>query len=236
MPAGKRISYYRADSASYQADLVNQLELDEVKYTMTADLDVAVKGVIASIFEEEWEEPEKGCGYELAETVHSMEETKRAFRLVIKREKRKQRELFDNGEGKYFYYAVATNWLEEDKNSHEVIRWHNHRGQSENFNKELKIGIGMERMACGQTHANVVFFRIGIIAYNLFIGFKRLSCLKSRFKHTIAIFRWKMVQVVCRIVKHAGSIVFKLAVDIKKLELFKDIRTKSFEVSLCPDG
>ena len=94
--------------------------------------------------------------------MHSVEKTKRAFRLVIKREKRKQRELFGNGEGKYFHYAVATNWLEEDKNSYEVIRWHNHRGQAENFNKELKIEIGMKRMPCCQTHANAVFFRIGL--------------------------------------------------------------------------
>ncbi len=236
MPAGKRIGYYRADSASYQSDLINPLESDEVKYTITADQDVAVRGVIASIPEEEWEEPEKGCGYKLAETVHSMEKTKRAFRLVIKREKRKQRELFDNGEGKYFYYAVATNWLEEDKNNYEVIRWHNQHGQAENFNKELKIGIGMERMPCGQTHANALFFRIGIIAYNLFIDFKRLSCPESWLKHTIATFRWKMVQVAGRIVKHAGCVVLKLAVDIKKLELFRKIRKKSFELSLCPDG
>ncbi len=236
MPAGKRIGYYRADSASYQADLINQLELDKVKYTITADQDVAVKGVIACISEDEWEEAEKGCGYELAETVHSMEKTKRAFRLVIKREKRKQGELFNNGEGKYFYYAVATNWLEEDKNNYEVIRWHNQRGQAENFNKELKIGIGMERMPCGQPHANAVFFRVGVIACNLFIGFKRLSCPESWFKHTIGTFRWKMVQVAGRIVKHAGSIVLKLAVDIKKLELFRKIRKKSYKLSLCPDG
>lgn len=42
--------------------------------------------------------------------------------------------------------------------------WHNHRGQAENFNKELKNGFGMERMPCGQTGANAVFFGIGVIA------------------------------------------------------------------------
>jgi hypothetical protein len=69
MPLGKRIRYYRSDSASYQADLFNQLE-------------------------EDWKEPVRGCGYELAETVHCMNETKKAFRLVIKREVRRQGELF----------------------------------------------------------------------------------------------------------------------------------------------
>ena len=126
--------------------------------------------------------------------------------------------------------------MEEEKDSWEVLKRHNQRGQAENFNKELKIGLGMERMPCGQTHANAVFFRIGVIAYNLFIGFKRLSCPESWMRHTIATFRWKVVQVAGRIVSHAGKTVLKLMMDLEKLELFKGIRRKSFELSLCPDG
>ena len=57
-------------------------------------------------------------------------------------------ELFEHG-GPYCYHAVATNWLEEEKNPGEVMAWHNQTGQAENFNKELKIGLGMERMPCG---------------------------------------------------------------------------------------
>ena len=143
----------------------------------------------------------------------------------------------DRGErGEYFYHAVATNWLEEGKDTQQVLEWHNQRGQSENFNKELKIGLGMERMPCGQTHANAVFFRIGVMAYNLFIGFKRLCCPESWVKHTIATFRWKMVQVAGRIVRHAGDIILKLAIDIQRLEMFKGIRKKIFELSFCFDG
>jgi len=235
MPGGKRIGFYRADSASYQAGLFNQLEEDGVKYGITADQDKAVKKVIGMIGQEEWKEPMRGCGYELAETVHCMNETKKAFRLVVKREMRRQGEIFEK-EGQYFYHAVATNWLGEEKNTEEVLKWHNQRGQAENFNKELKIGIGMERMPCGQTHANAVFFRIGVIAYNLFIGFKRLACPESWVKHTIATVRWKMVQVAGRIVKHAGETVLKLMVDLEKLDLFKGIRRKTFELSICPDG
>jgi len=94
----------------------------------------------------------------------------------------------------------------------------------------------MERMPCGQSYANAIFFRIGVIAYNLFIGFKRLACPESWVKQTIATFRWKMVQVAGRIVKHAGEVVLKLMVDLEQLELFQGIRKKSFELSLCPDG
>ena len=235
MPRGKRIGYYRGDSASYQAGLFNQLEGDGVRYGITVDQDEAVKSAIGLIPSVDWKEPVKGCGYELAETVHCMNETKKAFRLVVKREIRRQGELFGK-EGQYFYHAVATNWLEEEKNTEEVLKWHNQRGQAENFNKEIKIGFGMERMPCGQTHANAVFFRVGVLAYNLFIGFKRLSCPESWAKQTIATFRWKMLQVAGRIVKHAGKTVLKLMIDLEKLELFKGIRRNSFELSLCPDG
>ena len=134
-------------------------------------IEVMAQGVPAHIGS-----PTPGCGYEIAETVHSMNQSQQAFRLVIKREKR-QKDLFE--QAKYFYHVIATNCSEQEKSALEVIQWHNQRGSAENFNKELKNGFGMERMPCGQSYANAVFFRIGVIAYNLFIGFKRLSCPES---------------------------------------------------------
>ena len=176
MPKGKIIRYYRADNTSYQAELFNQLEGDGVNYGITADQDEAVKKGIALVDERGWREPVVGCGYELGETVHCMNGTKKAFRLVVKRWVPRQRELFKRGEDPYSYHAVATNWLEEEKNPEKVLEWHNQRGQLENFNRELKMGLKVERMSCGQNTANAVFFRIRVIAYNSFIGFKRLAC------------------------------------------------------------
>ena len=177
MPQGKRIGKYRADSASYQAGLINELEKEGVVFSITADHDRSVKEQIQMLEDDGmFQEPKPGCGYEIAETVHSMNQSQQAFRLVIKREKR-QKDLFE--QAKYFYHVIATNCSEQEKSALEVIQWHNQRGSAENFNKELKNGFGMERMPCGQSYANAVFFRIGVIAYNLFIGFKRLSCPES---------------------------------------------------------
>src|SRR4030043_2113117 len=128
MPVGKRIRNYRADSASYQAELFNQVEEDGVRYAITADQDRAVKSLIALIGADQWKEPIRGCGYELAETVHCMEKTKKAFRLIIKREVRRQGELFEKA-GQFFYHAVAANGLEEEKTTGEVLAWHDQRGQ-----------------------------------------------------------------------------------------------------------
>jgi len=230
MPEGKRITRFRADSASYQADLINELEEDEVLWTITADQDAAVQKLIASIPETEWQRPYPGCEYELAETVHSMGKTKTSFRLVIKREERRQPTLFD-GE-KHFHYAVATN-LPEEKSAQDVLAWHNQRGQAENFNKELKNGFGQDQMPCGQSHANAVYFRIGIIAYNLFLGFKRLACPEAWERHTMATFRWKLIQIAGRIVHHAGQIVLKLKVESGLLSLIQGMRQRCYDESLA---
>jgi hypothetical protein len=164
MPESKRIACYRADSASYQAELINALEADGVFWAITADQDRAVKETICSIPEGDWKEPTPGCGYEVAETVHTLNKSRTAFRLIVKRELRRQPDLF--AQDRYFYHAVASNWPTEPKSAQKVLEWHNQRGQAENFLKELKEGLGLDRMPCGQSFANAVFFRIGVIAYN----------------------------------------------------------------------
>jgi len=230
LPSGKRIAFYRADSASYQAELINALEAEGVIWAITADQDRAVKEAIASIPEADWEEPSVGCGYQVAETVHALARTPKAFRLIVKRQLRRQPDLF--AEDKCFYHVVASNWPSEQKSAHQALDWHNQRGQAENFLKELKGGLGLDRMPCGQGFANAVFFRIGVIAYNLFLGFKRLSCPESWWHHTIATFRWRLIQVAGRIVHHAGRMILKLALDGEKLLLFRQIRRRCFELAL----
>ncbi len=97
MPKGKRLGRYRADSASWQADLINELEADSVIWAITADQDAAVRAVMGAIAEGEWKEPVRGCGYEIAEAVHSLNKTKKAFRLIVKRWLKPQRDLFEEG-------------------------------------------------------------------------------------------------------------------------------------------
>ena len=78
------------------------------------------------------EEPKQGRGYELVEAVHTMNKTKVSFRLVIKRELRKQQDLFDATGGKHHHYAVASNGPEEEKDAQAVLTCHNQREQAEN--------------------------------------------------------------------------------------------------------
>ena len=50
---------------------------------ITADQDKAVKTLIKAVPEEPWKEPERGCGYDIAEAVHSTEKSEKAFGLIL---------------------------------------------------------------------------------------------------------------------------------------------------------
>ena len=142
MPKGKRIGYLRADAASYQAEILNYCEQKGIKYAIGAHIDRAVKEAILSIKEDEWRPYENR---HIAETVHCMEKTNQAFRLIVVRRPYQPR-LFGEEEIdlKKRYKVIATNF---DWPKDAVVKWYDARGEySENRIKELKIGFSMERM------------------------------------------------------------------------------------------
>jgi len=224
MPKGKRIAYFRSDSAAYQTRVIDRCFQYEVLFTITADQDRAVKEAIKTIREEEWEPHEKDR--EIAETVHTMNNSKEAFRLIVQRWPKLQGELFDPDS--YCYHAIATNREEPPK---EIVFHHNQRGQAENYIKELVNGFGMEWMPCGETYANAVFFRIGILAYNLFLAMKLLALPPWYRTFTISTVRWRLYQVAGAVVKHAHQIILKLAAQIDKIALFHKFRLRCFRVA-----
>ena len=224
MPKGKRIAYFRSDSAAYQTRVIDRCFQYEVLFTITADQDRAVKEAIKTIREEEWEPHEKDR--EIAETVHTMNNSKEAFRLIVQRWPKLQGELFDPDS--YCYHAIATNREEPPK---EIVFHHNQRGQAENYIKELVNGFGMEWMPCGETYANAVFFRIGILAYNLFLAMKLLALPPSYRTFTISTVRWRLYQVAGAVVKHAHQIILKLAAQIDKIALFHKFSLRCFRVA-----
>ncbi|MDL1955917.1 MAG: hypothetical protein LWW95_02520 [Candidatus Desulfofervidus auxilii] len=93
IPKGKRIGYLRADAASYQAEIFNYCEQKRIKYAIGAHIDRAVKEAILSIKEDGWRPYENR---HIAETLHCVEKTKRAFRLIVVRRPYQQRLFGEN--------------------------------------------------------------------------------------------------------------------------------------------
>lgn len=224
MPKGKKISFLRADSATYQADVFNFCEKNHIEFAIGGKLDSATTAAINKINDDLWE---TYGNKQIAQTVHSMEKTDKAFRLIVIK-RTVQRTIFPDDQNPEYkrYTVIATNKTESIK---EVIKWYNKRGDtSENRIKDLKIGFGMERMPCGTFEANSMFFRIGVLAYNLFILFRRLVLPSSMKKHQVQTIRWRLYQAAGKIVKHAGALYLK----VNRLlhDLFSEIRAKNYEV------
>jgi hypothetical protein len=221
LPRGKRIKAVRADSASYQADIFNYCNQRGMSFAIGGVLDEAVVRQIQGLGDNEWRAYQDGF---IAETVHCMEKTNEAFRLIVIR-RPVQKKLFDEGSVSEKYTVIATNRAEEME---QVVEWYNQRGEcSENRIKDLKIGFGMERMPCGQFEANAVFFRIGVLAYNL----GRLFVLKtldiSWHRHKVETLRWKLYATAGKIVFHGGYVWLKVRRYLH--EVFSTIRTNSWQ-------
>lgn len=221
MPRGKRIKALRSDSAAYQAEIFNYCEREGIEFAIGADLDEAVLTAISAIPEEHWK-PYKN-GY-IAETIHCMNKTNKAFRLIVMR-RPYQRHMFAEEAASLKYTVIASNRLES---AQWVVKWYNQRGDcSENRIKELKIGFGMERMPCGQFEANAVFFRIGVLAYNLHRLFILKVLDKSWHRNQVQTVRWRLYQIAGKIVFHGGQVFLKVRRSF--CQLFNDIRLRIWE-------
>ena len=222
LPTGKKV-YFRSDSAAYQAEVINHYSLPGRSFSITADLDVAVKREIGNLPEAAWQAYRTADGLatdrEIAETVHSMNGTEQAFRLIVLRWPNPQPNLF--AADRYGYHAVATNRQEAAR----VVIWkHNQRGESENWHKELKVGLGMEQMPCGQFEANALYFAIGVLAYNLAQLLKRQVLPAAYRTATVATLRWKVYRLAGKLVCHARGWMLQIKADLEKWRLLQCAR------------
>lgn len=221
LPKGKRIKALRSDSAGYQGKVINYCQDNGIKFAIGADLDEAVVKEIRNIKEEDWTPYQNGY---IAETVHCMNKTDEAFRLVLIR-RPYQGKLFSEEEISEKYTAIASN---REGSAEEVVGWYNQRGEcSENRIKELKIGFAMERMPCGQFESNAVYFRIGALSYNIGRMFVLNSLGESWHRHQVQTLRWKLYQSAGKIVFHGRYLHLKIGRHLQ--ELFSEIRLKSWE-------
>ncbi len=142
LPKGKRIRHASLDSEFYNADVINFLMKKGTTFTIAVDKDHAVKEAIKGL--ENWKPFKTKEGdntdREIAETVHTMNETEKAFRLIVLRWKNMQGNLFNHEE--YNYHAIATDL---ECSALEAVWQYNDRGQIENIIKELNIYFQMQK-------------------------------------------------------------------------------------------
>lgn len=232
LPRGHQIKRLRADSATYQAEVFNYCEAQGMEFAIGGRCGGSVTALVQGIEEAQWK---KYADCAITEVTHSMNNTGKAFRLVVVR-RRHQADLFDDQgkpqEAKLVtkYTLIASNFAASHSAS-DIYTWYCQRGQvSENGIKELKIGFGMERMPCGQLGANAVFFRIGAITHNLFVLFKTVALDHSWQRHQVQTVRWRLLHLAGKVTHSARGWILKVNADA--LEMLEAIRTRTREFAV----
>lgn len=216
----------RADSAAYRLDFIDYCHRRGRNFTITADLDAAVKEAIEAIPDKAWQLVVKGDdSYLLAETIHvpggcDNRYKLPAFRLVVKRWLSGQLELF---KPVIKYHAVLSDFP-ETWSARQVLDHHNARGSAEKAIGELKNGYGLDKLPCGELFANAAFFQIGLLAYNLVQTFRRNALPESWKTFAIKNLRFRLLCQAARVVRHAGYLVMKLSAAFPFFEIFEKAR------------
>jgi hypothetical protein len=223
---GRKLKYFRSDSAAYNSEVFNLCSDKGILFTVTADQDFAVKRAIEGIKEEDWkkllDEAGQDTGREYATAVHCMGKTREPFSLIVQRWKDPQQKLFEKNP--YHYYVIATNDFERESRADEIIRFHNKRGNAENYNKEIKSGFGMDYAPSQELEANAVYFEVGVLAYNLAIAVKRFFLGEGWVTKTISTLRWQLIFIAGKVIEHGRQLFLKVADNY--FELLKNIRAK----------
>lgn len=203
----------RSDSAWYQAELLDYCQDHHYGFCIGADRDEAVKQAMETVREEDWQplhlcadlgDPEPYVREWACETVHTLNKSKHAYRLIIIRKERLQDDLFY---GPYTYTGIITNMelpLEEQ------IAWYRRRGQCERQIGELKWDFELRVLPSGDFFVNATYLRIITIAYNLFVALKTLALPDEYRPLQLKTLLFRLLRLPGVIAKHARRLYLKL--------------------------
>ena len=234
LPKNKRIAYFRADAASYQKEIVEYCDVNNIYYTIGGKMCTTLRREIEIIPDDLWIKEVDRHGIKTGREITSLKRNITGYKgdilLVISRTKLENRNLFENS--KYHYHIVATNMFKKD--IQDILHFYQLRGEySENSIKELKMGFNASYMPSGKLEANAAYFRIQAIAYNLSILFRQIMLEDSQYKKSkIATIRLYIYQIPGKLIK-TGRNLF-LSVPKHYYHLLQNIRAKILLLSPYP--
>lgn len=205
--------HVRSDSAWYQRDVIDYCEENGYGFAITTDKDEAVKAALSLLDEADWQrinvspDPDDDEAYVrewTCESVHTMNESEHAYRIIFLRKERRQGDLF---EGVYTYGAILTN---RDMPLEELIAWHRKRCNCENHIKELKYGFSLNSLPSADFFVNALYFRIQTLGYNLLSALKHIKLPETWRPFTLKTLRFRLLAVPALVVKHAGRLWLKI--------------------------
>jgi hypothetical protein len=164
LPEGVKIGYLRADSGYGIEPFLKKVEEKKLVYTIVARFTPGLKNEVAKV--PFWRELEPGIA--VAETVFQAQGWKKSRRVVLVRQRAKDkdfvrgRELFDDPA--YLYQAILTNRTDAPE---DVWRFYRKHADIENQIRELKWDYGVDGFCQKKFFATEAAFRLVCVTYNL---------------------------------------------------------------------
>lgn len=196
----------RSDSAWYNHAVLDYCHARGIRFAVTAVLTEALAQTLQVIPEEEWQRFDQQT--EIAETFYVVGDGDRAYRIVALRQAAKQTDIIY---GVYTYHAIITNI--EDRKPAVLIRWHRRRANAENMIKELKLGLGLDKLPCGELLANAAYFETNIVAYNLVQTLKQTVLPAGWERHTMKTLRVWLFTIGATVVRHARRLILRISAE-----------------------
>jgi len=182
---GIHIEHFRSDSAAYQQSVVEQAEKNCTYFYIRIDDSQSLRDAIKDIPETEWKAAViNNKKAEIADTPFFAFNGKKAYRAVVQRRKRKDKQLDVFTQSPYAYYAIMTNNETPEATNLYVTEFYNQRGDSERNFDMLNNDFNCNRLPFSFLNANMVYLFAAAISFTLFEWVKRLFFNKGVIENT----------------------------------------------------
>lgn len=172
---GIHIEHFRSDSAAYQQPVVEEAEKNCTYFYIRIDDSQNLRDAIKDIPEAEWEPAViNNKKVEIADTPFFPFNQKKAYRAVVQRRKRKDKQYDAFTQSPYSYYALMTNNETPEATNLYVTGFYNLRGDSERNFDILNNDFNCNRLPFSFLSANVVYLFAAAISFTLFEWIKRI--------------------------------------------------------------
>lgn len=211
----KTISLIRLDSGFYQSNILDYLESKVMDYIVAVKFTQPIQRMIHDSIN--WIVLDTGI--EICERMYQSESWSNARRIVIVRQRLKDRpkapgkqlKLFAEEEiyKSYRYSAYVTNMK---LSASEIWRLYRGRGDAENRIKELKYDFGFDSFNLKSFYATEASLMFAMIAYNLMSLF-RTFVIQEKTQKTLSTLRFKTFAIGAYFEINNGKLVLKIALN-----------------------
>ena len=214
LPEGITKIRVRGDSALYEQSLLRFLDRAGHEFAISADLSRELRKEIEALGESAWQSlpPREGCLAKeerwWAEVPFIPEDPRarkgeRAFRYVAIRlpPRQVQLDLFEEPPEKRYVAIVTNRW---EVAGPELIHWHREKcGTIEQAHDRLKHDVGARLFPSSRFGANAAWYRLAILALNLFSALVRLALPEEWHSQRLPTARFRFFNRAGRVLWHA---------------------------------